>query len=543
MSEVNYILSAIFLLPIIGSVITFVLTRKREQYARIISLFFALVVFLITIIAGLAYLEAIGSWTLLGDSFFSDIFPAMVKSDYTNTSTGFSMVLVDDISWIEQVGINYFLGIDGLSIPLVILSGFITICAILASPKDIERAPLYYMLVLMLETGIMGVFLALDFFLFFIAWELVLVPMFFLIGIWGGPKREYAAIYFFIYTHVASLVLLLAIVGLWVVQYDVTNGVTSFSMLTIASSLNTNWSAVSTGIITLIFFSLLFGFIVKCPSVPFHTWLPLAHVEAPSPISMILAGLLLKLGGYGLIRINYQLLPRLFADHASIIAVIGLISLFWGGFVALRQTDLKRLVAMSSVAHMGMVLFGAAISASTGRPEGLLGAQFMMIAHGLISPALFNMVGVLQHSANTREIDAFRGLTQKMPNMSFLLVYFSMASLGLPGLAGFVSEFYVFLGGFMWKQTDLHSSLDYPFFAFIAIFGVVVTVAFYLWMLQRIVWGTPTETVDNAHMPYKWEYWSLVLLAIPVFLLGVFPFLLLTPIDSTFNLIAGLTST
>jgi len=530
----NYLLSAIFLVPLGGALLTYPLAVRNQERARFLALIISLIVLALTMIAALIYMESVGVGILPG-TFWADIFPAMNDSAYNTPE--FTMVMVDQIPWVagkNSVGISYFLGMDGLSIPLVILSGFITVVAILASPKDTDRAPVYFMLILMLETGIMGVFLALDFFLFFIAWELVLVPMFFLIGIWGGPKREYAAIYFFIYTHVASLILLLGIVGLWVEQLR-TTGTASFSMLTIAGNLG---QAPVSALTSLTFFFLLFGFIVKVPSVPFHTWLPLAHVEAPAPISMILAGVLLKLGGYGLIRVNFQILPGLFKQNATLIAIIGLVSLFWGGFVALRQTDIKRLIALSSVAHMGMVLFGVAITAATGRPEGIIGAMVMMIAHGIISPALFNLAGVIQHSTETREIDSLKGLTQKMPTIAFLLVFFSMASLGLPGLAGFVSEFYVFLGAFGWMNIDLGG--DWPILAFIAVFGIVITVGFYLWMLQRVIWGNASDTISNAQTPHRWEYSSLVLLAIPTLLLGIFPFILLTPINETFVALADL---
>jgi NADH-quinone oxidoreductase subunit M len=509
----QYVLSFIFLFPLLGSLVTYLVTKRKEQLAKLFALFFSVLTFLVTLVAAFMFTQNTG--------------------EVVATNSGLSFLLVDKVSWVPQVGISYYLGIDGLSIPLVVLTGFVSIAAVLASPKEISRAALYYALILLLQTGVYGTFLALDFFLFFVCWELVLVPMFFLIGIWGGPKREYAAIYFFIYTHVASLVLLLGILGLWVVNVA-NNGIASatFSMTELADA-----SLVSS-VSSLIFVALFFGFIVKVPTAPFHTWLPLAHVEAPSPISMILAGLLLKMGGYGIIRVNFMILPDLFKDNAMIIALLGIFSLFWGGFVALRQEDLKRMVAYSSVAHMGMVLFGAAVSAATGDPIGLIGAQFMMIAHGVISPMLFNLVGVIQHATNTRIIKDLRGLTQKMPNLAGLLVFASMASLGLPGLAGFVSELYVFLGAFGWPQDFFGNS--WPVLAFIAIFGVVVTVAFYLWMLQRIVWGESSETINAAHTPHAWEYQSLWLLVIPIILLGIFPAVLISPIADTFTSMAKL---
>jgi NADH-quinone oxidoreductase subunit M len=444
--------------------------------------------------------------------------------------------LVDEIpSWIPQLGVAYRVGVDGLSLPLVILSAFITLCAVFASWDRNERAGSYFALVLLLETGIIGTFVTLDIFFFFICWEIVLVPMFFLIGIWGGEKREYAAIYFFIYTHVASLILLLGLLGTYL-QLPTIKGVSpTFNIVKIAEMMNDTVFVQFTNIHTFIFIALFFGFIVKVPSVPFHTWLPLAHVEAPSPISMILAGLLLKMGGYGILRFNMGFYPDIFKDMAVFIGIVGIISLFWGGFVAMKQSDLKRLVAYSSIAHMGMVLLGAAITADTGRPEGIIGAQIMMLAHGVISPLLFNLSGIVQHSVGTREITSLRGITQKYPNYAALLVFASFASLGLPSLFGFISEFYVFLAGFSWIQSFF--GVYFPWLVFIAIFGVVVTVAFYLWMLQRIVWGEAGETIQHGYSIHKWEYISPILLTIPILVFGIFPFLVIDPIVRTFEIL------
>lgn len=522
MLEFNYVLSFIFLFPLLGSIITYIVTKRKENLAKTFALFFTVVTFVATLVAAVLYWNATNA-----------------SSSCSILSTSNSCFqLIDQVEWIHQIGIYYYLGVDGLSLPLVLLTGFVSVAAVLASNKEMERAPLYFALIQLLQTGMYGTFLSLDFFLFFICWELVLVPMFFLIGIWGGPKREYAAIYFFIYTHVASLVLLLGILGLWVINKFGLGNPASFSMITLAQNLQGGNVQLFQGIISLIFVGMFFGFIVKVPTVPFHTWLPLAHVEAPSPVSMILAGILLKMGGYGLIRVNYMILPYVFHNFADIIAILGIISLFWGAFVALRQADLKKLVAYSSVAHMGMVLLGIAITAATGNPIGLIGAEFMMIAHGVISPMLFDLVGVIQHSTNTREIKLLKGLTQKMPNLAGLLVFASMASLGLPALAGFVSEFYVFLGAFSWNQSFLGHK--WPVYAFISIFGVVVSVGFYLWMLQRIIWGEASETIQTAHTPHSWEYVSLWFLVIPIIALGIFPFLIITPISSSFNSLSAL---
>ncbi|MHA2277580.1 MAG: complex I subunit 4 family protein [Candidatus Kariarchaeaceae archaeon] len=506
----EWILSLILLLPALLAVPTFFVAKYLgNSLGKYFALGTTLIVFILSLIALLQFGE----------------------SSSIQSGGGMSFHLYKEIDWISQLNIAYRVGVDGLSLPLVILSTFITLTAIIASWDREDRVGSYFALVLLLETGILGTFIFVDMFFFFIVWEVVLVPMFFLIGIWGGNKREYAAIYFFIYTHVASLILLLGLLGIYL-----TTG--TFSMIGSADFLNgldLQALLVLMPIAPILFVGLFFGFMVKVPSAPFHTWLPLAHVEAPSPISMILAGLLLKMGGYGLLRFNLGFFPQLFKEYAFIIAVIGIISLFWGGFVALKQSDLKRLVAYSSIAHMGMVLFGAAATAATGRPEGLIGAQIMMLAHGLISPMLFNLSGVVQHSVGTREIPSLRGITQKYRGYAALLVFSSFASLGLPALFGFISEFYVFLGAFGWPNFG-----DIPLLAFIAVFGVVVTVAFYLWMLQRVVWGEATETVEKGHNIHRWEYIAPVLLLIPILLFGIFPNSVIEPMQTTFENLASL---
>ena len=487
------VLTLIFLLPILAALPTWFIGRLREGFARYVALLVSLVTFAFAILVWMMYEKN----------------PLLPSSLHVGHAASGEWVLVENIPWIKSLGMSYSLGIDGLSLPLVLLSGLIFFIAILASFRDIhEREPAYYAMILLLETGVMGTFLATDFIVFYVAWELVLVPMFFLIGIWGGPRREYAAIYFFIYTHVASMIMLLGIIGIWLesARYTTTGmGTFSFAELTGISLQFGNGVFV-----LLIFLALLFGFIVKVPSVPFHTWLPLAHVEAPTPGSMILAGLLLKMGGYGLMRMSGWFLPDALKEFAWLVAIIGIVSLLYGAWVALRQVDMKSLVAYSSVGHMGIVLLGVASQT----PEGFAGAQYMQIAHGIISPLLFFLAGTIGHSANTRDIPKLRGFAKNMPITAAVLVFASFASAGLPGLAGFWSELLVFVALFKWA----------PILAFFGIFGIVFTAAYYLWMLQRTVFGDKNPELAHAHDVSHWsQYAVLGVLSFFTLVLGLFP--------------------
>ncbi len=401
-------------------------------------------------------------------------------------------------AWIPQVGVHYMFGTDGISFPMVLLTLLLSFLACIASYGVSERQKEYFFLYLLLETGMLGTFLALDLIFFYVFWEVVLVPMYFLIGIWGGPRKEYAAIKFFLYTLAGSLFMLLGILAL----YFHTNPHT-FDMLALAKS---SHSRLFQQIVFLAFF---FGFAIKVPVWPFHTWLPDAHVEAPTPISVLLAAILLKMGTYGFFRISYPLLPegaRWFGPYLGILAVIGIV---YGGFVALAQTDFKKMVAYSSVSHMGFVLLG--LAAFT--PDGFNGALLQMFNHGTITGGLFLLVGVLYDRAHTRDLNAFGGLGAKMPAYAGMLIFFSLASLGLPGLSGFISEFLCLLGTFQ----------VYRWFAVLSCIGIILAASYLLYMIQRVLLGPLNPKWSKLSEISAREVFTLVPLIILILAVGIYP--------------------
>jgi len=402
------------------------------------------------------------------------------------------------LSWIPPLNIFYHLGVDGLSLSMVALTGLLAFLACLASWSIAERQKEYFVLYLLLEIGMLGTFMALDLFLFYIFWEVVLVPMYFLIGIWGGGRREYSAFKFFIYTLAGSLAMLLGILALYFRAH-------TFDLLELAKIGHT----FPVGFQQVLFLAFFLGFAIKVPIFPFHTWLPDAHVDAPTPISVLLAGVLLKMGAYGFFRIGYPLFPAGAQWFAWMLALLGMINIVYGAFVAMAQTDFKRLVAYSSVSHMGFVLLGL----SSFTPEGMNGALLQMFNHGTITGGMFLLVGVLYDRTHTRQLDAFGGLGAQAPRYAGILTVFSLASLGLPGLSGFVSEFLALVGTFgVWRWQTI-----------VSVLGIVVSAAYMLMVLQRVLLGPLNQRWKQLPDMTGRELVTLLPLLVIIVIVGVYP--------------------
>jgi len=494
-------LSLIIFLPLVGGIIILFTSKTNE-----------------TLLKGIALGASLASFVL--SLFMTALF---------KIGGGFQFVELGN--WIPSLGIHYHLGVDGLSLPLIVLTALLSLLSVAYSWRMELRLKEYLFLFLLLETGMLGVFAALDFFLFYIFWEITLVPMYFLIGIWGGPRKEYAAIKFFLYTLVGSLAMLLAILVMYFNAQPHT-----FNMLTLIEQ---QPLAAKPVLAALAFWGFFLSFAIKVPMWPFHTWLPDAHVEAPTAGSVILAGVLLKMGTYGFVRVSLPMLPEAFRIYAPAVAVLALLGIVYGALVAMAQTDLKKLVAYSSVNHMGYVMLGvASAAAAAGIPEkavaaatALNGAVFEMVAHGVITGALFLIVGVLyDFRAHTRGVDEFGGLGARLPMYTGITMVAMLASLGLPGLMGFVAEFFIFVGSFG----------IFPYLTVVAVTGVIFTAAMFLWTIQRIFLGPFNERWAGLPDMDTREKISLVPLAVLMVIFGLYPRPLLDVINAAMTTLVGM---
>jgi len=435
-----------------------------------------------------------------------------------NALTGGTIAFETVAPWLEIAGyqLQWYVGVDGISLPLVVLTTFLTALAIMSAwtPID-ERQSQFYGLMLLMEANLIGVFTALDFFVWFIFWEAVLVPMYFLIGVWGGPRRKYAAIKFFVYTNIASLVMFIAFMALVFSLPVETFGLPEITQSLAAGELTAFYGLPADTLALVVFAAMFVGFAVKVPVVPVHTWLPDAHVEAPTPASVMLAGVLLKMGTYALLRFNFTMLPDQASYFAIPIAIIAVVSVIYGAMLALAQTDLKRIVAYSSVSSMGYVILG--LIAFT--EFGMGGATFQMVAHGLISGLMFMAVGVIYNATHTRIVDDMSGLADRMPVAVWILVAGAFAYMGLPLMAGFAGEFFIFVGSF--GSTALPYA---PIFTALAMFGIVIVAGYLLLAMQKTLFGPfRLETDYELTRAPLHDIAPLVALLGAIILLGVAP--------------------
>ena len=513
----QHLLTLMIFFPLLGAAVISAIPNSKAVYSKWVALMSTLIQLI------LAFIVSLGFRPSAGEGLMSEGF------QYVEKAVWFELPLAT----FGAFKVDYYIGVDGISLPLIVLSSLLLVIGVISSWKLAHQARGYFILYLLLATSIVGCFLALDFFLFYLFFELMLLPMFFLIGIWGGKNRSYAAIKFFLYTLLGSLLILAVMIGLYLSVIDPADGSFSFNityMMDPANYRENAWLGMESAkwlfglpVREVAFLGLMIGFGIKLPVVPLHTWLPDAHVEAPTAISVILAGLLLKVGGYSFFRIAYSIFPDAALAWTFPIACVGVLSIVYGGMNALAQNDFKRLVAYSSVSHMGFVLLG--ISSIT--YEGASGALFHMVSHGLISGSLFLLVGVLYDRTAERGINNFSGLASRLPGYTFLITVAFFASLGLPGLSGFVGELLSLMGAF--KSASLGNlPLWLPV---LAVFGILISAVYYLWTLQRMFFGkywVRDQSWESKMQDLSLrEYLLLVPLALLIVTFGVWPRLLL----------------
>ena len=524
----NLLLTSLWLVPLIGVIVVLALPKRSEAAAKWVSLGFTSFTFVITLVMLGVYLS--GSPTTGPQAPLRDraeknklITSDLQASEFDEPAAAQGDLVVRR-AWIPYFNIQYYLGVDGISLSLVVLTGLVSVLASLASWNIDKHVKGYFALYLLLTASMLGVFISLDLFLFYVFFEVMLLPMYFLIGIWGGPRREYAAIKFLLYTLFGSVFILVAILILyfWQSQSAVANFTGHSFDAVLLSKIASETSYYSRTVQGWVFILFFIGFIIKLPSFPFHTWLPDAHVEAPTPISMILAGILLKIGGYGLIRLAWPLAPAGAYDWSMWVAALGVFSILYGALVAMAQTDFKKLVAYSSVSHMGYVTLGMAVMAIFATDGtaidpryyayGVNGAMYMMLAHGITSAGMFFLVGVIYDRAHTRDLNKLGGLGNIMPLYAALSYIIFFGSMGLPGLCGFVAEVFVVLSAFNFN----------PLLAILAAAAVILTAGYILWTVQRVFLGRNESWKGLPDLNLR-EIAIAVPLVVLTIAMGVFP--------------------
>jgi len=469
-------LSIIVFLPVIGAIVIALLPQADPRRIRLTAALFTLVAF------------------------------ALSLSLFFRFDTGLEGAqFVERASWIPAIDAQYFLGIDGLSLPMLVLATFLGFIAVLVSWKIDLRVREYFVWLLVLETGVLGVFCSLDLLLFFLFWEVEILPMYLLISIWGSGRKEYSAMKFVIYTLAGSAMMLAGILLLYF------HGGT-FDMMELAGmGLE---GAISTLLATAIFFLLFVGYAVKLPVFPFHTWLPDAHTDAPTAVSVILAGILLKMGGYAMIRVCVSIFPGVSQDYAVLLVAFALVNILYGAAVTFRQRDLKRLIAYSSISHMGFVLLGIFALSQV----SMTGATLQMFSHGLITGLLFALVGLVYDKAHVRDIPQLGGLARRMPIIVVVFSVAGLAALGLPGTSGFAAEFLVFLGSFNSTLVD-----GIQTYTILGVLGIVLTAGYILWLLQRVFYGPPKEQYDGVPDANRLERFTIFTMVAVIMLIGIYP--------------------
>ena len=473
-------LTAILFLPVVGIIVIALLREPQPKTVRLTALAFTLASFALSIVVFCLF-------------------------DRSGAAIG-QMQFEEKISWIPAINAFYHLGVDGLSLPMVILMTFLGVLAVLVSWKIELRPRQYFIWLLLLETSILGVFCSLDLILFFLFWELELIPMYFLISIWGSGRKEYAANKYLIYTLVGSAMMLAGILSVYF-----TTG--SMNMVELGGL------ALAAPVIplTAMFFLLLTGFAIKLPVFPFHTWLPDAHTDAPTAVSVILAGALLKMGGYGMIRLCVTIFPEVALRYALLLVVLATVGVLYGAAVTFRQKDLKRLIAYSSVSHMGYVLLGIfALSQIS-----ITGAVLQMFSHGIITGLLFAMVGLVYDKSHERNLDKLGGLARRMPVIAVVFSIAGLASLGLPSTSGFAAEFIIFVGCFTSVAVE-----GIQLYTLLGVLGIVLTAGYILWMLQKVFYGPPLEKFDGVPDADNIEKVCIFSFVGAIMLVGLYPAIL-----------------